>query len=411
MDTHGFVFAVLFLAACGSDRHGGSAWPVGESEGAGAGASRPIDRGDESAPTEVSRVHAERAIEDHCAGAAQRYCAIFACPGNEAWRAQLELLGAHDLASCVVAYNAMGPCELGVAFERGNLQVDADALLECGAIADADACSGAWRDCLDEAARPIGPDGQECFVHSECAGGICHGNFGGVAVCLLENGTCGPRSSVDGRCEWDYQCVDGLGCVEGACAIRQPEGGRCSSSSDCDDDLACIDHDEDTRVGRCAPAAPLGAPCADATPCEIGTYCDDDTARCAPMVAAGELCGAQDACPSFHGCIRGTCQPYALTGEACQLLDVADDCLAWDARCVEGICQIHAGRAGEPCDDHPRCAGWLVCDDGTCVTPATEGEACIDKRCASGRTCGAEGLCIGDWNAPTCRNVGYTPPG
>jgi len=255
-----------------------------------------------------------------------------------------------DLASCLAAIDVVGP-DLRAAFEAGNLDFDSTGAAECeSALADVaceelasspdlEACGGVWDGTV--------PDGDECAVGAECAGGFC------------DPGDCDPA----------------LSCCSGVCATEEPEPGV-PIAGDCTIE-PCVPEaycDYEVEPASCRALVALDQPCYEGQ-CLAGLYCrvtDGETGAgvCNALPGEGEPCD-----PDYPVCARGdnwcdpaddTCRKLSAVGDSCDELE--DNCVPYAWCSPDGVCVARPGE-GEPCEDWPPCLGDLECLDDTCAIP------------------------------------------
>lgn len=188
------------------------------------------------------------------------------------------------------------------------------------------------------------------------------------------------KQSVGEECDGPWECREGLRCIDfgiaGVCALRAKQNETCFSDGECAEDLVC-----DWESGTCQPGALSGEACAFADPMDPrpGT----ETIRC----AEGLTCD-----PATSVCTGGFCAP----GSPC--VDIFDDSDCPDTYFCAGnsftqsTCQQPGGE-GSPCSKADDCQSSF-CNpiDEVCGSLLGTGEACFDNdECESGFCSG--GLC------------------
>ncbi|HEV8712659.1 MAG TPA: hypothetical protein VGX03_07525 [Candidatus Binatia bacterium] len=159
-----------------------------------------------------------------------------------------------------------------------------------------------------------------------------------------------PKVDAGGQCYKDGECK--------SLACQLPSG--------CNPGTCCL--------GHCAAAlAKLGESCT-SLPCAKGAYCSA-AELCAPLVPAGGVCDAADACQPPTYCIapdplaaQGTCEQLPDLGQPCDFF-----CDRWDNYCNfdpvtgNGVCaQVLA--VGQSCSDTFECAYYATCSSaGSCA--------------------------------------------
>ncbi len=148
-------------------------------------------------------------------------------------------------------------------------------------------------------------------------------------------------------------------------------------------------------------------------PCRFGSYCDqqgngDSTCTiCLPAPGVGENCQASHgACQSGLDCDIQTdlCTARGEAGSPCE--DDGNCVTRWCVRTTHTCAQPLA--RDQPCTATDRCAGFLLCQSGTCQALRLSGESCVGgdpggSNCVAGAAC-VNGFCE---RAPLC---GHTIP-
>ena len=266
---------------------------------------------------------------------------------------------------------------LDAAVDNGSVEYDAKAAKEClesirDAACDADFFLG---DAPDEACEKVFQgtvdNGGACFIDEQCVSGTCHAADCDMACC---QGTCiapPPDAAIGQDCS-AQDCVDGAYChydFEAStftCLATKPAGAACDSGDDeCAGSLACVG-------GTCQELPAEGAPCPTGR-CAGALGCDVDTFTCQKLRGEGQACNQQASlCAIGLVCAASsTCQPPGGVGSPCTFDFIGGTC-AGDAWC-----------------DYDFIEG-----KGTCQPLAANGAACEggDFQCQS-RYCGEDGLC------------------
>lgn len=140
-------------------------------------------------------------------------------------------------------------------------------------------------------------------------------------ACRVLNGTIEPGRpcAVSATCKRPEGAATAE-CVKNVCRLVEilPEGAECpfpsGSVSVCDDGLACDAPGLDTS-GHCVTAVAAGASCdasmLEGTDCGLGSFCDPETAVCAPTTNMGGTgCSQSNECVSFDcNRIANECAP------------------------------------------------------------------------------------------------------
>jgi hypothetical protein len=263
--------------------------------------------------------------------------------------------------------------------------------------------------------------GDPCFGYGDCyPRGYCSG------------GVCVERARPGRPCDSYDSCLQPYLCLEGRCRLIslscEPAsvGEQCTYLQFCDESSYC------GTSFRCVRRVGLGESCSGIpNECEAGLYCAYDEAAgmtCQDGATAGDPCGAEMPCVDGTTCVDDVCTEE--TGEECTwsedcpagtfcddrsercipLLGEGDACESHEATCQEGlfcsddypnVCVPLLG-VGEECDDYYQlCRPELYCDDASypyaCAERPALGEACEDDTgCEPGATCSAsyDGSCV-----------------
>jgi uncharacterized membrane protein len=225
-------------------------------------------------------------------------------------------------------------------------------------------------------------DGNACTTGDTCSGGDCSGK---------------PLSCDDGNVCTDDSCDPFKGCMNPPNAQSCDDGdastmndtcmgGICSGQpKDCDDHNPCTSDHLDSAAG-CLH-----------TPLVDGAACTSDANTCTDDVCSGGKCThARKSCDDGNVCTDDSCDPIAgcVNAHNSGSCDDSDPCTINDT-CSEGVC------SGQPCDDHNSCttdacdsvAGCVytpMADGATCTS---DGNACTDDVCSSGKCTHAQKSC------------------
>lgn len=128
---------------------------------------------------------------------------------------------------------------------------------------------------------------------------------------------CDPLATARGD-----DCSPGLRCHPdfATCVANEvlAEGDPCGEGGDfeCGLDSYCA-YRPTTNDQACAVLPTVGESCAVEFMCTIGSRCDQQSALCVPLAAAGEPCEGSGACDFESWCDAGTCVPRLTEGQPC----------------------------------------------------------------------------------------------
>jgi hypothetical protein len=212
--------------------------------------------------------------------------------------------------------------------------------------------------------------GEECYSLFECAAGFCDSASSGQCP-----STC-PETIDEGQscalhfgpsCDWRA----GLRCSGGVCTTPVGREEPCEDNNGCQSGLVCKATGEDTP-NQCTPLHQEKGFCSSDATCAAGLYCngDDEGGQCEPRIAEGGACGLDlytiDAALRGVQCADGlVCKGGGITkkgvpvsGQCAPPANEGQSCLA------EGPdAQVH----------NSGCQTGLICPNGTCVLPPSEG--------------------------------------
>jgi hypothetical protein len=224
-----------------------------------------------------------------------------------------------------------------------------DQIKSCGASLGAQSCADFLNNVLTDACTPKpGPrvNGQPCVFSAQCASAFCAVPDGSAC------GSCADLPKAGDSCA-TFGCGGrGLGCVT-ATLLCQPVvalNGACDRDHPCADGLGCVGSTRNT-MGTCqSEGTAVGATCdanrRTASDCQRdqGLYCNATTNLCAmtTLVDAPMQCGLINgvlvqcqntaACWGASGTTAGTCKADVPEGSACDTVN-GPSCLL-PARCV-----------------------------------------------------------------------------
>ena len=280
----------------------------------------------------------------------------------------------------------------GEACDLADGNVDCDPPYGCG---EDGVCGGNDAGCSNN-------DDAQCFEDRKCIAGHCNHPVANGAQCDTSND----------------ECISGH-CINSACSEAASVGEQCDfgDDSDCEGEIGC---GTDLVCG----GAGSGGCGNDDSQCNTGLICSFDT--CAPAVAVGSACDADNSdCASNH-CINGICTAVpSSVGGVCDVGDPSDcngnvdcgsdsvcggflsDCAVNDDSlcdpsagfvCIAGKCRPRSQQY-QPCaGDNGDCAEDLTCVSEQCITmvviggPCDDSHDCVDEKvkCGSG-ICGGIG--------------------
>lgn len=204
-----------------------------------------------------------------------------------------------------------------------------------GACAKNDDCQPAYICSAGACARLCNIDGQ-CEINQQCSNGLCRGQAcNATGDCHNNFNNClGAAVCTDGTCEYtplasQTPCVleDKNGsCADGRCLVTD-----CSQNADCPQSYYC------SATNACAPTSVLGVSCASDYECSSG--------HCQPTADGQKVCAATDCGSCGVAGARGQCVNRAngTTSDGCS-----------------GYCtNQYAGGGASVC-----CSGTCACDTG-----------------------------------------------
>jgi hypothetical protein len=312
---------------------------------------------------------------------------------------------------CVAGASCGGTCGRAVENEPCNSLVPCDVGLVC------DPSSAICRDqcaydsmcaigsyCIDErcVAMDLPSAGEPCLA-TISSGNLC----GDGTFCDPATHTCEPTRAFGEACipSFPDPCAYGA-CLDGQCGPAAPcdpsplpESQRCvpelpwcgtdrlctadASSVACTDEPRWFGFDScppgtlcDVRGGMstmnetCTVPAPFGAACGPAVQCVPGARCIAE--RCVRLVAPGEPCGADAACPLYRLCLSGVCEEFGepderALGERCAVTSTCHHGACRDGRCAwvpsGEICAASRECRNGDCISN-RCAPYVLVADG-----------------------------------------------
>ena len=269
------------------------------------------------------------------------------------------------------------------------------------------------------------PEAFSCLGAQPC-GCLVDCYWAGPGYCTVTGSSC---------CFFDYDCAEGLHCVEGdlggapGFCKPQPDDGTCWGSVDCADGQTCegammcpcdADCDMEDQPGTCTP--PQSDCCLSDEECPAGMTCvflDDPLGfqggACKPAQPEG-MCWMHEDCAETELCVGANPCPCDWDGEGC---DLPGDCVDKEAfaccvthddcqkgmmcgpvnTCVDipafGQCFSDAD-----CYETQTCTGAMVCPcNALCTMPTTPGECTPLPQgcCYTDEDCGGETVCRGQF--------------
>ena len=286
----------------------------------------------------------------------------------------------------------------GEACDLADGNVDCDPAYGCG---EDGVCGGNDADCSNN-------DDAQCFEDRKCIAGHCNHPVANGAQCDTSND----------------ECISGH-CINSACSEAASVGEQCDfgDDSDCEGEIGC---GTDLVCG----GAGSGGCGNDDSQCNTGLICSFDT--CAPAVAVGSACDADNSdCASNH-CINGICTAVpSSVGGVCDVGDPSDcngnvdcgsdsvcggflsDCAVNDDSlcdasvgfvCVFDRCQNRVAFNGDCDSDNRDCEEGFTCISSSCSVYSAMGGPCDDAGdcfdsgvdCSPSRKCGGIGAACGN---------------
>ena len=258
--------------------------------------------------------------------------------------------------------------------------IEMDAARSCEDLsAPPDACLAAFEGQV--------PEGDPCTMDMDCRGD---------AFCDVTSecpSRCRARGGVGTTCTHPVQCERGLRCYDPDadlladvppsdyfCGLPRGEGQACHGPH-CAAGLACMF----TEAGDQLLCQALEGEAAEGQPCSVTKPCADGLACRASEDAGRKVCTPATAhmpCGQASDCSLG------------------ERCTCTDEACVDGAICMPLAEEGERCQEdsfrsgvNVRCAGHLVCEEGSCIPPRELGAPCSDDlQCESFKCLG--GACV-----------------
>ncbi len=214
---------------------------------------------------------------------------------------------------------------------------------------------------------------------------------------LLDTSACNIGSQIGNDTFFSRRSCETV--LQGTLAEEAP----CTMDDECQSGLECeSSNEEDICYGTCVPQ-----PCNDA--CSNNQYCKEGETReedeCVKFLAKGESCVFSSECGAGLKCgAQSICEeeeedaPIILRdmGEVCDL--GATSWCKQGLTCVDFSFATERGVCGPPRNEGEECLFFecridLVCTQGTCTKPLTNGGSCeVDSDCIS-LNCNDEGIC------------------
>lgn len=214
------------------------------------------------------------------------------------------------------------------------------------------------------------------------------------APCLaLRADTDEPAAGVGEDCE-AADCRSDLYCDESSnCPVCQMRPG---AGGDCSGNVECaVGTYCEPSSELCTAAKAVNATCNDDDEC-VSNYCHEALGTCQLPIAKGQACGVGDRCAGFLLCDNGTCASRRMPGESCTAWTPGvSNCVA-DAACVSGHCTQVAvcGQTipvGDPCIFTGGCTATAFCDDATGTCAPRPG---VGDDCDYSTPCASELVCL-----------------
>jgi len=227
------------------------------------------------------------------------------------------------------------------------------------------------------------PEGGECSMSVECAGGATYCQTDGTCP-----GRCVPLETAGGTCRRDADCAPTLKCSETTqrCFVPAAVGEACEAGAPaCQEGIFCIGSDNDAgRQGQCRTltdgfSVGAGEACLQTAPfCEPSLRCVVESfnqatgtgvTRCAQPVASGapcqlaypDVCPGDQYCAVASGALTGRCTAKPGNGQPCARRTTTEEPVcAPGTRCDAGTCR-QLQRLGGSCQSNN------VCYSGNCI--------------------------------------------
>jgi hypothetical protein len=200
-----------------------------------------------------------------------------------------------------------------------------------------------------------------------------------------QQGTCVPGKAK--ACDSGDQCIIGkCNILDGKCAFKFQEGASCNDGSPCSVNDAC-------KTDACTGSK---ADCNDNNPC-TGDSCDPKSGCVHTPVPAG--CDDGDKCTAEDACADGKC-----AGKPIDVVKACND----DNVCTTDSCDPKVGCSYKPaagtCDDGNVCTVGDTCDQGACVSGASQCNCTKDTDCNDdGNKCNGVPYCDKSSAKWTCK--------
>ncbi len=233
------------------------------------------------------------------------------------------------------------------------------------------ACRGV--SCSDRRCRPLGVEGDDCRVSTDCVSGLYCRTTSTPGV-----GVCSPPATVGDSCMNSNECAEGLTCLGQCLALPKPGDacvmGRCDANAYCG---------QTPDGGVCFEKVARGLPCVSDTQCTAGSVCDTQSLSCvASVVDVNGPCSERQTCASGLICAGLTANTVGLCvkprgfGETCTR---SEECQAHLACTVAdggyGECDSR-GETGAPCFSARDCSVFMTCLKGACAPRPMTGQPC-----------------------------------
>lgn len=154
--------------------------------------------------------------------------------------------------------------------------------------------------------------GESCTIDEECISQSCSSGGGGttcsMGLCLGDTPPSFEPAQIDEPCASASGCVPGAYCDQstGTCTLLKTQGTTCTLASECSYGLGCIGT---TGARTCGPLPAVGESCATDGVCrDEGTFCNFNTGLCEQVGLPTQTCTSSTQCSQYYPCDFSTSQ-------------------------------------------------------------------------------------------------------